>query len=137
MKRCVAIFPQIQHAIIIDCVVGVPDYDDATLDRNSVICKALIDTGAMKTCISKRVADFLGMIPSGTMKVTVANGQTDVVNTHVINLTLGGDIRFSPLTVPRLDMMGQDIIIGMDLLSKGNTVISNSDQGTTFVFEVP
>lgn len=136
MSKCVAIFPEIQQRIIVDCIVGVPDIDDTSIDSKSVICKALIDTGAMHTCISSRISNYLSLIPTGTMRITAANNHTDVVNTHVVNLTIGGEIRFEMMKLPRLSMSGEDIIIGMDVLSKGNMVLSNDETGTIFMFEV-
>lgn len=136
MKKSVTVFPSIQKRILVDCIVGMPDMDIPEQDANNVICKALIDTGAMLTCISTRIANHMKMIPSGTMRVTAANGHTDIVNTHIINLTMGGDIRFPLVKVPRLHMEDEDMIIGMDILSQGDLLISNTEGTTTFVFQV-
>ena len=135
MRKCVTIFPTIQQRIVIDCVIGSPDFDNTSVDSNNVICKALIDTGAMCTCISSRVADFLSLQPTGTMIITGANNHSDLVNTHIVNLTLGGEIRFEMIKVPRLNMTDQDLIIGMDLISKGDMVLKNSSDGTVFMFQ--
>ena len=137
MKKSVTIFPTIEKRILVDCVVGVPGQENPEQDTDNVICKALIDTGAMRTCISHRIANRLGLLPSGTMKVTAANGHTDVVNTHIINMTLGGDIRFTMLKVPRLRMEDEDMIIGMDILSNGDLLISNTEGTTTVMFQMP
>ena len=70
MKKSVTVFPEIQQRIVVDCIIGVPDLDDTNKDCKNVICKALIDTGAMRTCISSRVANYLEMIPTGTMRIS-------------------------------------------------------------------
>ena len=136
MKKSVTVFPEIQQRIVVDCIIGVPDLDDTNKDCKSVLCKALIDTGAMRTCISSRIANYLEMIPTGTMRITAANEHMDIVNTHIVNITLGGEIRFNMIKVPRISMTGEDLIIGMDLLSQGNIIITNdTSTGTVFMFE--
>lgn len=135
MKRSVTIFPSVQNRILIQCVIGVPDFDDTKKDRISVVCSALIDTGAMRTCISSRVADYLSLLPTGTLRVEAANGHSDLVNTHIVNIGFGEDIRFNMIQVPRLNMEDEDMIIGMDILCKGNYAVSNSDNKTIFMYE--
>lgn len=135
MKKSVTIFPSIQNRILVRCIIGTPDLDNPEKDSSSVICSALIDTGAMRTCISSRVANFLSLLPTGTMRVEAANGHSDLVNTHIINIGLGEDIRFNMVKVPRLNMDDEDMIIGMDLLCQGNYAVSNSDNRTVFMFE--
>lgn len=136
MKKSISIFPTIQKRILVKVVVGAPDIEDPTQDSNSVICSALIDTGAMRTCISSRAANFLSLMPTGTMRIEAANGHTDLVNTHTINIDLGNEIRFVMINVPRLNMEDEDLIIGMDILCQGNYAVTNSEQGTVFMFQI-
>lgn len=136
MKKSVTIFPSVQSRILINCVIGRPDSDNPQTDEQSVVCSALIDTGAMRTCISARVANFLSLVPTGTMRVEAANGHTDLVNTHIINIGFGDEIRFDLVKVPRLSMTDEDMIIGMDLLCQGNYAVTNSDNQTVFMFQL-
>lgn len=135
MKKSFSIFPSVQKRILIKCTIGVPDLDDPHRDRNSVICSALVDTGAMRTCISSSVANYLSLIPTGTMRIEAANGHTDLVNTHIVNIDLGEDIRFEMLKVPRLNMEDEDMILGMDILCQGDFAVTNSDGKTIFMFQ--
>lgn len=121
---------------MVDCIVGQPDNINPIRDCNSVICRGLIDTGAEISAISKRVVDYLGLVSSGSQEVTAANKHTDIVDTHVVNVTLGNDVRFSLVQVPCLNMDDEDMIIGMDLLSMGDLVISNSSGHTVFMFKI-
>lgn len=136
MKKSISIFPSIQKRILLKIAVGAPDLDEPTKDVNSVICSALIDTGAMRTCISSRVANALSLIPTGTMRIEAANGHTDLVNTHIVNIDFGDDIRFEMMKVPRLNMSDEDMIIGMDILCQGDYAVSNSENKTIFMFQI-
>ncbi len=44
---------------------------------NLHICKSLIDTGAQSTCITKKLADIMGLIPIGTVSVHGIDGPVD------------------------------------------------------------
>lgn len=136
MKKSISIFPTVQSRILVKVVVGTPDLDEPTKDAKTVICSALIDTGAMRTCISSRIASYLSLVPTGTMRIEAANGHTDLVNTHIINIDLGDDIRFEMIKVPRLNMTDEDLIIGMDILCQGDYAVSNTEQKTIFMFQV-
>lgn len=89
----------------------------------------------MRTCISSRVANYLSLLPTDTMRVEAANGHSDLVNTHIVNIGFCEDIRFNMIQVPRLNMEDEDVIIGMDILCQGNYAVSNSENKTVFVFE--
>lgn len=136
MSQTIAMFPTVQQRILVDCIVGIPDVINPIMDSKSVTCHGLIDTGAMVSAVSKRVAEYMQLPVTGSQEVVTANGHTDVVDTHVINIGMGGDVRFPMIQVSCIDMDDEDLIIGMDLLSQGDLVISNSDNHTIFMFKI-
>ena len=135
MSQIVEVFPSIQNRILIDCVIGIPDIINPIKNERCAICKALIDTGSMITAISTRAAEFLNAPVTGSEDVIAANNHHDTVNTHTVNIEIGKDIQFPLTEVSALDMTEYDIIIGMDLLSHGELMITNSDGRTVFYFK--
>ena len=136
MSRTVTLYPSVQQRLLIDCTIGVPDTLNPIRDAQTVICHGLIDTGAMVSAISKRVSDFMELAVTGGMELLTANGHADVVDTHIVNVGLGGDVRFPMMQVPCIEMDDEDLIIGMDILSQGDLAITNSGGKTVFMFKL-
>lgn len=135
MSKIVTVFPSIQSRILVDCVVGIPDNVNPIHSSSSVICHALIDTGAMISAISNRIVSYMNLPVSGSQEIIAANNHHDVVDSYIVNLGLNSEVYFPLVQVSCLDMDEYDIIIGMDLLNQGDLIISNVDGRTVFIFE--
>jgi hypothetical protein len=81
--------------------------------------KALWDTGAMGSVISTNVVNLLGLNPIGKAKVFHANGES-IVNTYFVNIILPNNVGFSQLYVTEGILSDTDVLIGMDIISKGD-----------------
>ena len=82
--------------------------------------KAIIDTGAQSTAISKKVAHFLKLTPRGT--VTVYTSQSSkVVNKYDISLEFNPKMSLNTLWVFGVDLHDHsiDCLIGRDVLDRG------------------
>jgi predicted aspartyl protease len=97
---------------------------------------ALWDTGATGSVITKNVVDKLGLIPTGFTKVYHANGDC-TVNTYLINILLPNKVGFHSLRVTEGVLNGADVLIGMDIIARGDFAISNSNGKTKFTFQIP
>lgn len=97
----------------------------------------LWDTGATNTIISNGIAKALGLVP--IKKALIAGIGGDVESyTYKINLFFpkeGAWIR--ELEVLSCDLEDNDIIIGMDTITKGDLAITNKNQETWFSFRIP
>lgn len=98
--------------------------------------KALWDTGAEKSVITKRVADALGLSATGQINVCHANGTT-VVNTYFVSIGLPNRVVFPLLCVSEGVLSGFDVLIGMDIISRGDFAITCSHGVTKFTFQYP
>jgi predicted aspartyl protease len=98
--------------------------------------KALWDTGATGTVISKNVIDTIGLKPKGKINCFHADGQS-LVDTYAINLFLPNQVAFPFVTVSEGKLTGFDLLIGMDIITKGDFSISNVGGKTNFTFRVP
>lgn len=97
---------------------------------------ALWDTGASGSVITKNVVDKLGLIPTGFGKVYHANGES-IVNTYLINILLPNQVGVHSLRVTEGILNGSDVLIGMDIIARGDFAISNSNGITKFTFQIP
>jgi len=91
---------------------------------------ALIDTGASITSIDAKVAERLGLAPTGAIKLGTAGGQTDAP-TYAFSFSLPNLPAFDLANGVGCDLQGQGIIalIGMDLMS-GCILIINGPDGS-------
>lgn len=98
---------------------------------------AIWDTGATKSCITKRVAEDLKLIPVGKTTIGTANGNAEV-DTYFIDIGLPNGMAIQQILVSCADL-GQDIdvLIGMDIISLGDFSITNFNGRTTFTFRIP
>jgi len=65
--------------------------------------------------------------------------ETMEVNTYKINLTLSNYVQIQDLTVSEIDEFCGDVdfLIGMDIISLGNFVVSTWKEKTSFSFQCP
>ena len=98
--------------------------------------QAIWDTGATNTSITIKVADECGLPLIGTTKVHHANG-VDTVDVFLASLYLPNRIAFPIIRVNEAKLTGADILIGMDIIGKGDFAISNYNGTTQFSFRMP
>lgn len=97
---------------------------------------AIWDTGATKTSISQRVVDELGLKTIGFGTNHTAGGNL-TVTMHRVNIMLPMGVGISSLLVSCSDIDGPDVLIGMDVIARGDFSVTNVDGKTTFSFRMP
>ncbi|MGN1247714.1 MAG: aspartyl protease family protein [Paludibacteraceae bacterium] len=120
--------------LLVECKVAILGND---IDQEEKV-RALWDTGAMCTCISESLAERLGLKPDDFGKVNGANNQPFDVPVYSVQLKMG-HFALPFLRVVGLPMGGQehDVIIGMDVMTKGDLSITNCDGKTILTFREP
>jgi predicted aspartyl protease len=98
--------------------------------------KGLWDTGATHTVISAKAVRLLRLIPVGKTRVWHAQGDT-TVPTYYISVKLPGQIEISGITALKGKLSDVDVLIGMDIINRGDFIICNCDGKTTFRFRMP
>ena len=100
--------------------------------------KAIWDTGATGSAISKNVAQQLGLIPTGMARVNTAGG---IVNqsTYTIDIGLPNKVLIQGIIATEIDALtgGCDALIGMDVINLGDLAITNHNAITCMSFRVP
>ncbi len=100
--------------------------------------QALWDTGSTYTCISKEFAEQLGLKPCDASNMGTPYGRYSS-NVYDINIVLNDDLLI-PLKVFTQDYIhqeGTDLLIGMNIISKGDFSISTYKGVTCFSFRIP
>ena len=96
------------------------------------------DTGATNTCISEETAQFYNLQPIGKVQSKTPSG-TLTSSVYLIDITLNNEVVFHNWKVmgSKIGAQGIDVLIGMDIISKGDFAISNYNGKTQFSFRLP
>lgn len=99
---------------------------------------ALWDTGATGSCISDQKVKDLELVPTGKITMTTPQGKTEE-NTYLVDIVLPNNVTVQGVVVngSRIGEQGLDLLIGMDIISMGDFVISQPSRGTVFSFRHP
>lgn len=98
---------------------------------------ALWDTGATQCLVTKRVVDDLGLQAEGFTKVLHVGGMSINVPRYFINLVVLTGLHFPKLQAVQGNFLGTDVIIGMDIINRGDFAVSNRNGATSFSFRIP
>lgn len=99
--------------------------------------RALWDTGATGSCVSKGLARRLGLKAIDMCQVSGVGGVTSS-QVFLIDILLPSNAEIPNVRVTEfMDNGIFEIIIGMDVMTLGDFAISNSDGKTTVSFRIP
>lgn len=102
--------------------------------------KAIWDTGATASVVTKDVAAEIGLMPVGMTKVMGVHGAKNV-NVYYANITLNNKQISIDETVTECDALSGDgsigMLIGMDIITLGDFAITNFNGQTVMTFRIP
>ncbi|MEO6230397.1 MAG: retropepsin-like aspartic protease [Ferruginibacter sp.] len=100
--------------------------------------KAIWDTGASGSAITKKVAQQLGLVATGMAQVNTANGIA-TQSTYTIDIGLPNKVIIQGIIATEIDALaaGCDALIGMDVITLGDFSITNHNGSTCMSFRVP
>lgn len=98
--------------------------------------RAIWDTGATGSVISKNIVEKLELRPVSICKVATPAGVYDAY-CYYINLTLPNNVTIPNLLVMEAAYSNCDILIGMDVISQGDFSVTSCNGQTTFSFRIP
>ena len=99
---------------------------------------ALWDTGSTESLISEKIVKMIEPILKNKSKYVTR----DVViecETYAVSLSLSDEITFRDVLMKKADLSDKnvDIIIGMDIISRGDFEIRNYNNLVEFAFKIP
>ena len=126
-------FDNIVNRILIDCFIGISHI--AGGDRPM---KALWDTGACCTCIATSVAQEMGLVKVNERELIGADNKPFMADVFCVRLTMGHFV-IGFIEVCGIPMSGkaENMIIGMDVITKGDLSITNYQGKTVLTFREP
>lgn len=130
-------FPARNRQIItcVDILKPVPRSGEIVVLQSGVA--ALWDTGASGTTISHALAQKLGLRSMGTRQMLSASG-TATTSAYLAGLQITTDIMIPQISVMGFAGAGNcEMLIGMDIISRGDFLVSTANGITHFSFMVP
>lgn len=126
-------FPTIVNRILVDCTIGIPHVE---LPQKAM--KALWDTGATCTCISCSVATEIGLVKVNERELIGADNQPFTSDVFCVRLQMGHFVieNIEVCGIP-MDGKSENMIIGMDVITKGDLSITNYHGQTFLTFREP
>lgn len=126
------------NRIITDVGLSVP-YDPASGSPQPEVyaTKALWDTGATHSVITKTVARALNLVPTSKTRMNHAGGVSDV-NGYVVSIYLPNHMNIRAVEV--LEMEDQPecgMLLGMDVITMGDFAVTNVQGNTLVSFRFP
>lgn len=108
---------------------------------NSILdTEAIWDTGATNSVITKSTAAELGLKPVSMTKVRGVHGEK-MVNVYFVEITLNNKNIVIPAPVTECDELSADksigVLIGMNIITKGDFAVTNYNGNTVMTFRVP
>lgn len=130
----------IVREIITEVGLMIPDSSRKNLqsdDPNILKTKGLWDTGATNCVVSKKIAAQLGLKPISETIVHYGSGKQRS-NVYMVDLILPNSLRIPFVTMTECaDSDSFGMIIGMDVICRGDFAITNVGGVTTVSFRVP
>lgn len=117
MKSFIQVFPGLIRSIITPARV---------MNLNSekkLKVRALWDTGATNTMVSKKVADTLGLKKTGEISVRSFTGEK-IVNLYYLRLLLAGGFTKDLQVLELSEIKEADVLIGMDVIGYGDFIFT-------------
>jgi hypothetical protein len=100
-------------------------------------CNAIWDTGATSSMIAQHIAEELKLESTGKVQIAGVHGVT-AAKTYIVSLLFGNGFAITDLPVSEADNGGGfDVLIGMDVISKGKLLVDGLRDGCQIVFEFP
>lgn len=123
-------FPEIVDTVLTACDIYSADGHKFHTE------KALWDTGADTTIISSRIVGNLRLQPYKQGGIAGIGGASDS-NVYLVHILVPTGDFITYVEVMESDFEDYDVIIGMDVITFGDFLITNKDGKTLFQFRTP
>jgi predicted aspartyl protease len=97
---------------------------------------AIWDTGATGTAVNQSVIDECGLKQIGVVEVHTANEKRNSP-VYLASIFLPNHVFIPFLRVHEATIKGADVLIGMDIITRGDFTVTNKDGKTVFSFRIP
>ena len=127
----------IAHALRSSCTVSrTLDPGDSDPGSPRFPCRAVWDTGATMSVIDWRVVEECRPPQVTVTEIRTIHG-TERMPLHLVTLELPNGIAIPGLRVIAADLGDAEVLIGMDVITRGDFALTNADGFTQFSFRTP
>jgi len=126
------------HTGLVDAILTpVELFSDLYKDITRYSTNALWDTGAMLSVISPEIAKELKLDIVDTIEITGINGES-IAEVAVISICFPNSAVIKDVRVAICSMFpGNEMIIGMDVITQMDIAVTNGGRQTQFSFAIP
>lgn len=130
------------NALISDVGISLPfnpQKDDANSHPPIRRYKAIWDTGATGSVVTKEVALAVGLKPISKTEVHGVGG-TKIENVYLVNIYLPNKVALQHIRVTECEKLtgdGMGVLIGMDVIGTGDFAVTHVDGKTKMSFRIP
>lgn len=117
---------------------ALESYIDIGGEGSMMSVKVLWDTGVTQSCISGEVVKMID--PKRISKSKFVSAKESVVKEiFSVSISLSNEITFRDVAVLKTDLSDKnvDMLIGMDIISRGDFEVRNFNGVTQFAFRIP
>ena len=127
-----------KHTGLVDAIfTPVELYSDLYEDKTNYLTNALWDTGAMLSVISPEIANKLKLDIVDAIEIVGINGES-IAEVAVISIRFPSGAIIKDIRVAICSMLpGNEMIIGMDVITQMDIAITNGGGQTQFSFIIP
>ncbi|MDD4154519.1 MAG: SEC-C metal-binding domain-containing protein [Bacilli bacterium] len=104
--------------------------------KDEFLHNAIWDTGATNTVISSKLVKTLQLFPVSVTKVSNTTG-TYNANQYLVDIILPNNVHVRDILVTEGFLPNCDLLIGMDIITKGDFCVTNMNRKTMFSFHMP
>jgi len=98
---------------------------------------AIWDTGATNSVITQKVVQECGLNPISIVNVHTASGEA-LSNVYLVSIWLPNKVVIPQIRVTEGTIGGDtEVLIGMDIINRGDFAVTNKDGKTNFTFRIP
>ena len=87
--------------------------------------------------ITKRIVEDLALEQESYTTVNHAGGESEDVPVYYVNLMLPNNVGIVGVPVGLVKLIDTDVLIGMDIINRGDFAVSNRNGQTQFSFRIP
>jgi hypothetical protein len=111
--------------------------ESARNTQSNIEIKALWDTGAERSLITKKAATTLNLKPISKGLMSTPSDKDIPSNIYLINAYLPNGARIVDIHAFEGELNDCDMLIGMDVISLGDFAVTNNNGKTIFSFRIP
>lgn len=128
------------HEIVTPCGISLPYHPQMSKGEHPQVhqVSGLWDTGATGSVITEKTAQLLNLVPITKCEVHHAGG-VSLENVYLVNIFLPNNVAVPMVRVTECkDTNGRfGLIVGMDIITRGDFAITNMGGKTTVSFRMP